>query len=77
MPAVYEYPTRRALGVCALPTRTPLRGIFLYNDQVVPSLGFEGAVLAATSTARIPVSTPRLAPAWSVDAASPLGLEQE
>jgi len=53
MPVVYECPTRRALGVCALPTRTPLRGIFLCNDQVVPGLGFEGAVLAATSTARI------------------------
>jgi len=53
MPAVYEYPTRRALGVCALPTRTPLRGIFLCNEQVAPGLGFEGAFLAAASTARI------------------------
>ena len=53
MPAVYEYPTRRALGVCALPTRIPLRGIFLCNDQVAPGLGFEGAFLAATSAARI------------------------
>ena len=53
MPAVFEYPTRRALGVCALPTRTPLRGIFLCNDQVVPGLGFEGAFLAATSAAQI------------------------
>lgn len=53
MPAVYEYPTRRALGACGLPTRTPLRGVFLCNDQVAPGLGFEGAFLAATSTARI------------------------
>ncbi len=53
MPAVYEYPTRRALGVCALTTRTPLRGIFLCNDQVAPGLGFEGAFLSAVSVAQI------------------------
>ncbi len=53
MPAVYEYPTRRALGVCALPTRTPLRGVFLCNDQVAPGLGFEGSFLAAASVARL------------------------
>jgi len=53
MRAVYDYPTRRALGVCALPTRTPVRGIFLCNEQVAPGLGFEGSFLAATSVARI------------------------
>ena len=53
MQAVYEYPTRRALGVCALPTRTPVRGVFLCNEQVAPGLGFEGSFLAATSVARI------------------------
>jgi hypothetical protein len=53
MKAVYEYPTRRALGVCALPTRTPARGVFLCNEQVAPGLGFEGSFLAATSVARI------------------------
>ncbi|MFZ1863590.1 MAG: FAD-dependent oxidoreductase [Polyangiales bacterium] len=53
MKAIYEYPTRRALGVCALPTRTPVRGVFLCNEQVAPGLGFEGAFLAATSVARI------------------------
>ena len=53
MKAIYEYPTRRALGVCALPTRTPVRGVFLCNEQVAPGLGFEGAFLAATSAARI------------------------
>ena len=53
MRAVYEYPTRRALGVCALPTRTPVRGLFLCNGQVAPGLGFEGSFLAATSVARI------------------------
>jgi hypothetical protein len=53
MRAVYEYPTRRALGVCALPTRTPVRGVFLCNEQVAPGLGFEGSFLAATSVAKI------------------------
>jgi hypothetical protein len=53
MKAVYEYPTRRALGVCALPTRTPVRGVFLCNEQVAPGLGFEGSFLTATSVARI------------------------
>lgn len=53
MQAVYEYPTRRALGVCALPTRTPVRGVFLCNEQVAPGLGFEGSFLAATSVATI------------------------
>ena len=53
MKAVHEYPTRRALGVCALPTRTPVRGVFLCNEQVAPGLGFEGSFLAATSVAQI------------------------
>jgi phytoene dehydrogenase-like protein len=53
MKAVFEFPTRRALGVCALPTRTPVRGVFLCNEQVAPGLGFEGSFLAATSVARI------------------------
>lgn len=53
MRAVYEYPTRHALGVCALPTRTPVRGIFLCNEQVAPGLGLEGSFLAATSVAKI------------------------
>ncbi|MGD8316665.1 MAG: hypothetical protein PVH21_17810 [Myxococcales bacterium] len=53
MKALYEYPTRRALGVCALPTRTPVRGVFLCNEQVAPGLGFEGAFLAATSVAKL------------------------
>ncbi len=53
MRSVYDYPTRRALGVCALPTRTPVRSVFLCNEQVAPGLGFEGAFLTATSVARI------------------------
>jgi hypothetical protein len=56
MRPVCEYPTRRALGVCALPTRTPIRGVFLCNDQIAPGLGLEGAFLASTSVARIVAS---------------------
>jgi hypothetical protein len=56
MRAVYEYPTRRALGVCALPTRTPVHGLFVCNDQIAPGLGFEGSFLAATSVARLVAS---------------------
>ncbi len=52
MQAVYEYPTRRTLGVCALPTRTPVKGVYLCNEQVAPGLGFEGSFLAAASAAR-------------------------
>ncbi len=53
MKAIYEYPTRRALGVCALPTRTPVRGLYLCSEQVAPGLGFEGSFLAAASVTRI------------------------
>jgi hypothetical protein len=53
MRSICEFPTRRALGVCALPTRTPLKGVFLCNDQIAPGLGFEGSFLAATSVARL------------------------
>jgi phytoene dehydrogenase-like protein len=53
MRAIYEYPTRRALGACGLPTRTPVRGLFLCNEQVAPGFGFEGSFLAATSVTRI------------------------
>ncbi len=53
MRPVYDYPTRRALGVCGLPTRTPIRGVYLCNEQVSPGLGFEGSFLVANSVARI------------------------
>lgn len=52
MRALFEYPTRRALGVCALPTRLPLRGVTLCSEQVAPGLGLEGSFLAAASAAR-------------------------
>ncbi len=53
MPAVYSYPVLSTLGVCALPIRTPVSRLLLCNSQVVPGLGSEGALVAASSTARV------------------------
>jgi hypothetical protein len=53
MRTVYDYPTRRAMGVCALTTRTPVRGVFLCNEQIAPGLGLEGSFLTATSVAKL------------------------
>lgn len=53
MEAVHGYPVRGALGVCAVPTRTPIERLYLCNDQVVPGLGLEGAWLAAATVARL------------------------
>jgi glycine/D-amino acid oxidase-like deaminating enzyme len=53
MRAVYGYPVTTALGTSAMPVRTPIRRLLLCNDQVVPSLGEEGELLAAWSAARI------------------------
>lgn len=53
MRAVYDYPTQRAMGVCALTTRTPVRGVFLCNEQIAPGLGLEGSFLTATSVAKL------------------------
>ncbi len=53
MRAVYGYPVTTALGTCAMPVRTPVKRLLLCNDQVVPSLGDEGELLAAWSAARI------------------------
>ena len=53
MDAIHGYPVRGALGVCAMPTRTPIRRLFLCNEQVVPGLGTEGTFLAAWTVARL------------------------
>lgn len=53
MEAIHGYPVRGMLGVCAMPSRTPLERLYLCNDQVVPGLGLEGALLAASSVARL------------------------
>jgi phytoene dehydrogenase-like protein len=53
------FPVRGALGVCALPIRTPLRRLLLCNDQVVPGLGLEGTFLTAWSAARIVTKSDR------------------
>ncbi len=59
MRPVHGYPVTTALGVCALPVRTPVRRLLLCNHQVAPGLGIEGALLAAWSAARIVTRTDR------------------
>lgn len=53
MEPVYGFPVPTALGVCALPVRTPVRHLYLVNRQLAPGLGLEGDFLAAASAARI------------------------
>lgn len=53
MRRVYGFPVSSALGVCALPVRTPIKRLLLCNEQVVPGLGLEGLFLAAWSSARV------------------------
>jgi hypothetical protein len=51
MTPIHGYPVNTALALCAMPVRTPLRGLLLCNSQVAPSLGIEGELLAARSAA--------------------------
>ncbi|MFI5306783.1 MAG: phytoene desaturase family protein [Polyangiales bacterium] len=53
MSAVHAFPVTTALSVCAMPVRTPLRGLLLANQQVAPGLGLEGELLAASSAAQL------------------------
>jgi hypothetical protein len=53
MRAVYSYPVVGALGLCALPLRTPIKHLLFCNSQVVPGLGSEGLLLAACGAARL------------------------
>ncbi|MDW8361470.1 MAG: hypothetical protein RMK74_03625 [Myxococcales bacterium] len=42
----------RVLGTCAMPVRTPVRGLLSCGPDVVPGLGVEGAFVAAVAVAR-------------------------
>jgi hypothetical protein len=53
MRAVYSYPVVSALGLCALPIRSPIKHLLFCNSQVVPGLGSEGLLLAAHGAARL------------------------
>jgi len=53
MEPLYAYPVPRLAGLCALPVRMPFRHLLLCNGQVVPGLGDEGRLLAASTAARI------------------------
>ena len=52
MPTIHGYPVSRALSLCAMPVRTPLRGLLLCSAEVAPGLGLEGQLLTALSAAR-------------------------
>jgi phytoene dehydrogenase-like protein len=63
MDIVHGYPITGALGITALPLRTPIRRMLLCNHQIVPGLGMEGELLAGSGAARLVEKTdPRSAP---------------
>jgi glycine/D-amino acid oxidase-like deaminating enzyme len=63
MDVVHGYPVTGPLGVTALPVRTPVAHLLLCNHQVVPGLGLEGELLAASTAVRIiEQADPRSAP---------------
>ncbi len=53
MRGIYGYPVLGALGVCALPVRTPVKRLLMASQHVVPGLGQEGELLAAWSASRV------------------------
>lgn len=53
LPVTFTFPVRRALNLCALPTRGPIKNLLLCNGQVIPGLGLEGELLSACSTASV------------------------
>jgi len=53
MRAVHAFPVTTALSVCAMPVKTPLRGLLLCNRQVAPGLGVEGELITASSAAQL------------------------
>ncbi len=53
MVALNGFPVTSALGVCAMPVRTPVKRLLLCNRQVAPGLGAEGAFVTAWSVARV------------------------
>lgn len=59
MRAVHAFPVTTALSVCAMPVKTPLRGLLLCNRQVAPGLGVEGELIAAASAAHLAARSDR------------------
>ncbi len=53
MTAVYGYPVTQALGLCALPVRTPIKRLVLCSSHVMPGLGQEGQLITAWCAAKI------------------------
>lgn len=53
MTAVHGYPVTQALGLCALPLRTPIKRLVLCNSHVMPGLGLEGQLITAWCAAKV------------------------
>lgn len=53
MTAVYGYPVTQALGLCAMPLRTPIKRLMLANSQVMPGLGIEGQLITGWCAAKL------------------------
>lgn len=51
MRPLHAFPVTSFLGAGGLPVRTAIPNTFLANEQIVPGLGLEGALLAAVETA--------------------------
>ena len=59
MEAIYSYPVLGPMGLCALPTRSPIRKLLLTGRQVIPALGLEGELLSAWSAAKLVTAADR------------------
>ncbi|MCB9709161.1 MAG: hypothetical protein H6714_10275 [Myxococcales bacterium] len=53
MPQEWNFPVRPALGLGAIPIRTPIRKLLICNSQNIPGLAEEGTLIAALIAANI------------------------
>jgi hypothetical protein len=53
MSELYAFDGQSALGIGAVPYRTPLKNLTLANRQILPGLGLEGEFLAGAAAARL------------------------
>ena len=64
MQAIQAFPSMAPAGLSAVPTRTPLSGLFICNNQVNPALGMEGAFIAARNATELVLRTQKSS-AWA------------
>jgi hypothetical protein len=63
MAELYAWGGKSALGIDAVPYRTPLKNLTLANRQILPALGLEGEFLAGAVAARL-LHNPRDKRSW-------------